>query len=50
VAQALIREEEKSPVLDDGAAKAAAELVALEGRRVTGGKVEEVTRVERVVA
>src|SRR5262245_47366622 len=50
VAQAFVREEKESLVLDDRAANMTAELVAFEGRRLTRGKVEEVAGVERVVA
>src|SRR5215207_6457056 len=64
LAQALVGEEEERLVLreveaaaalaeaqqGDGAAEVAAELVALEGRRVRQRRAEEVARVERVVA
>src|SRR5262245_30880390 len=50
MAHSLIREKEKSPVPDDRTAKTAAEQIALERRRRTGSKVEEVAGVERIVA
>ena len=48
--QTLVREEKEHLLLDDGAAHVSAKLIALERRRMIGGKFEEVTRIKRVVA
>src|SRR5262245_403325 len=50
MAHALIRNKEKSLLLYDGAAETGAELVAVERWRLTRSEIEEVARVERIVA
>ena len=49
LAQPLIREVKEGPILYDRSTETPAKLITLKGRRLTGGEVEEVAGIERVV-
>src|SRR5215510_10684168 len=50
MSQCFVGEKEERPVLYDWTTESASELVPLERRRLSRGEVEEVTRVQHIVA